>query len=166
MIRDTQSKFPSGMLHCFAVWISIKCKSPLCFTSLRYPCLILDVIVPLRFRGSLNLRVLEFSEDSAAVPGLAVRWRTAAGLSRLLQAALIVSIWSCLFCKHLHWLNLLLSVLHESLSSFLFLQSVCLHMPGEKVQLSDEVQKKLWRTRFSHFPCRFATESLFLGKYV
>lgn len=51
-----------------------------------------------------------------------------AASSRLLLSS--VSIWSSLFCKHLQWLNLLLSVLHESLSSFLFfflLQSVCLH---------------------------------------
>lgn len=91
-----------------------------------------------------------------------------AASSRLLLSS--VSIWSCLFCKHLQWLNLLLSVLHESLSSFLF-PAKCLSALWHKGLVRrcscQKKYKKTFRwTHLLHFLCRFTTKSLFSGKYV
>lgn len=68
---------------------------------------------------------------------------------------LSVTISSCLFCKHLQWLNLLLSVLHDSFFPCILLVCILTEGPGKKVQLSKDIQKKkkttFWWTYFT-FP--------------
>lgn len=83
-------------------------------------------------------------EHSAAVPTLTVRWRTAAGLSRLLQPALI--------CHHLKLFVLQTFAVVKSafvcytwlIFFFSCILFVCIltEGPGKKVQLSKDIQKK------------------------
>lgn len=113
----------------------------------------------------------EFSEDSAAVPPLTVRWRTAAGLSRLLQAALIIRqhlklfvlqtfavVKSAFVCPA--WVTVIFSFNAKCLSA-LWHKGLARRCSCQKTY-----KKTFWWTHLLHFLCRFTTESLFSGKYV
>lgn len=102
---------PSFHLECCVVFhfeYQSSVNPPLCFTSPRYTCLLLDVrVFPLADSGTW-----EPSGTSPRTPPLSPRWplggarpQSWALSSRLRLSS--ASIWSCLLCKHLQWLNLL-----------------------------------------------------------
>lgn len=174
---DYSCSHPSFHLERFVVLQSeyhsesniINLPSLLYFSAVRF--ILLDVtVVPV----SLS-ETWEPSRSPLRTPLLSHRWPLGgarpqgwAASSRLLLSS--VSIWSCLFCKHLQWLNLLLSVLHESLSSFLF-PAKCLSALWHKglarrCSCQKKYKKTFWWTHLLHFLCRFTTKSLFSGKYV